>query len=225
MGAFCLEVTAPKSVSLPTGPSELHRNPICCHWARPDRTETRFAASIAGTPGVFPDVEPCSIVEFLPVPPGCPPPLEPQRLLGPPTPALLDVGNRPARLLLERGARSSPAEEPISPRTVGAARTFACTSFAPAHRAPRCWGRGPCGTRAAWPVLHARAAVTAHARGPPSLGMTDGLSAVGCIAPLKPPGVHLLPKPSISQRHKFSRGLLQNEPPMEAYPVVAMPLP
>lgn len=65
MVAFCLEVTAPKPISLPTGPSELHRNPICCHWARPDRTETRFAASTAGAPDVFPDVEPCSIVEFL----------------------------------------------------------------------------------------------------------------------------------------------------------------
>ena len=65
MVACCLEVTAPKSVSLPSGPSELHRNPICCHWARPDRTETRFAASTAGAPDVFPDVEPCSIVEFL----------------------------------------------------------------------------------------------------------------------------------------------------------------
>lgn len=65
MVAFCLEVTAPKSVSLPTGPSELHRNPICCHWARPDRTETRFAASTAGAPDVFPDVEPRSMAEFL----------------------------------------------------------------------------------------------------------------------------------------------------------------
>ena len=35
----------------------------------------------------------------------------------------------------------------------------------------------------------------------------------------------LLPKPSISQRHEFDRGLLQNEPPMEVRPVVAMPLP
>lgn len=157
MVAFCLEVTAPKSVSLPTGPSELHRNPICCHWARPDRTETRFAASIAGTLDVFPDVEPRSMVEFLPVPTGRPPPLEPQRLFGPPTPALLDVGTRPARVLLERGARSSPAEEPISPRTVGVAWTFACTSFVSAHRASRCWGRGPCGTRAAWLASHVRA--------------------------------------------------------------------
>ena len=134
MGAFCLEVTAPKSVSLPTGPSELHRNPICCHWARPDRTETRFAASTAGAPDVFPDVELRSMVELLPVPPGRLPPLEPQRLFGPPTPALLDAGARPTRLLLERGARSSPAEEPISPRTVGVARTLARTSFALAQQ-------------------------------------------------------------------------------------------
>lgn len=225
MGAFCLEVTAPKSVSLPTGPSDLHRNPICCHWARPDRTETCFVANTAGTPDVFPDVEPCSIAEFLPVPTGRPPPLEPQRLRGPPIPVSLDVGTS----LRDYSSNAVPAHPP--PRNPSRLALSGSRGRSPARRSPwrnsasRCRGRGPCGTRAAWPVLHARAAVTAHARGPPSLGMTDGLSAMGCIAPLKPPGVHLLPKPSISQRHKFSRGLLQNEPPMEACPVVAMPLP
>lgn len=168
MVAFCLEVTAPKSVSLPSGPSELHRNPIYCHWARPDRTETRFAASTAGTRTFFrtssraawSSSSPCRLVALRHLSPNA------LSVLPLPHRSMWAPAARPARVLLERGARSSPAEEPISPRTVGVARTLARTSFASAHRAPRCWGRGPCGTRAAWPVLHARAAVAAHARGP-----------------------------------------------------------
>ncbi len=155
MVAFCLEATAPKSVSLPSGPSELHRNPICCHWARPDRTEARFAASTAGTPDVFPDVEPRSMVELLPVPPGRPPPLEPQRLLGPPIPVPLDVGTslrdyssnavpahppprNPSRLAPSGSRRRSPARRSprrIAPRVVGVAD--------PAGHGRRGWPRTP----------------------------------------------------------------------------------
>ena len=205
MDAFCLEVTAPKPVLLPTGPSELHRNPFYCHRARSNRTEARFVAGTAEPPDVFPDVKPRSMVESLPAPPGRPSPLEPQRLLGLPASVPLDVGTLPVRLLLERGTRSS--------------------SRRGTHRAPRCRGRGPCGTRTAWPISHARTRSPPMHTVPASLGATGGLPAVGCTAPLRSLGVHLLPKPSISQRHEFGRGLLQNEPPMEARPVVAMPLP
>ena len=155
MVAFCLEVTAPKSVSLPTGPSELHRNPICCHWARTDRTETRFAASTAGAPDVFPDVELRSMAEFLPVPTGRPPPLELQRLRGPPIPVPLDVGTslrdyssnavpahppprNPSRLALSGPRRRSPARRSprrIAPRVVGVAD--------PAGHGRRGWPRTP----------------------------------------------------------------------------------
>lgn len=120
MGAFCLEVTAPKSVSLPTGPSELHRNPICCHWARPDRTETRFAANTAGTPDVFPDVELRSMAEFL----LCR--LAAFRHLSPSAFVALPF---PCRSMWEPPCAITPRTRcPLIPRRG-------------THRAPRCWGR------------------------------------------------------------------------------------
>ena len=165
------------------------------------------------------------MAEFLPVPTGRPPPLEPSAFV---------VLSFPCRSMWEPPCAITPrTRRPLAPRRrgthlashrrgrvdvrlhvvgLGASRTAMLGS-----RTLRDTG-GVAGLARPRPV-------TAHARGPPPLGATDGLSAVRCTAPMRPPGVHLLPKPSISQRHEFGRGLLQNEPPMEARPVVAMPLP
>lgn len=172
----------------------LHRNPFRCQRDLQNCTETQFAATGRGEsrqnpfrcqhgwgPGCFSGRRAAQCGRVPPRAVWSPSATWPQRLLGPPAPALLDAGARPSRALLERDARSSPAEEPLAPRVAGAA--------------------GLAG--------HGR-------RGRPR---TPALSRRPCTRS------RLLPKPSISQRHEFDRGLLQNELPMEVRPVVAMPLP
>ncbi len=157
MVAFCLEVTAPKSVSLPTGPSELHRNPICCHWARTDRTETRFAASTAGAPDVFPDVELRSMAEFLLCRLAAFHHLSLSAFLALPLPRC----SMWVPALRECSSNAVSAHPP--PRNPSRTALSGPRRRSPARRspwrnsAPRCWGCGPCGTRTAWLASHARA--------------------------------------------------------------------
>ena len=168
-------------------------------------SETGFGVVLpSGAPDVFPDVELRSMAEFLLCHLLALSHLSPSAFLALPLPRC----SMWTPALRECSSNASPAHPP--PRNPSRL----------ALSGPRTlWDTGGGG----WP----RTPVPGHSpcTRPPSLGTTDDLPAVGCTAPLRSPSVHLLPKPSISQRHKFSRGLLQNEPPMEARPVVAMPLP
>ena len=118
---FCLEVTAPKPVSLPTGPSELHRNSICCHWARriapkpvslPTRLGPRMFFWTSGR-AVWPSSSPCRLVALRHLAPA---PSRPSR-------SCTARCGRPAfaSTLRTRRPLIPAAEEPLAPRVAGAA--------------------------------------------------------------------------------------------------------
>ena len=161
---------------------KLHRNSICCHWARriapkpvslPTRLGPRMFFRTSGRT-VWPSSSPCRLAALRHLAPA---PSRPSR-------SCTARCGRPAfasTLRTRRPLIPPAAEEPLAPRVAGAAGL--------AGHGRRGRPRAPAPSRR--PCTRSR----------------------------------LLPKPSISQRHEFDRGLLQNEPPMEVRPVVAMPLP
>ena len=100
-------------------------------------SETGFGVVLpSGTPDVFPDVELRSMAEFLLCRLAAFRHLSPSAFLALPF---------PCRSMWAPPCASAPRTRcPLIPRRG-------------THRAPRCRGRGPCGTRAAWLASHARA--------------------------------------------------------------------